>query len=67
MASLDLWLMTKSRLSKPCNGWELDRRRVRKRFEERFGVGRMAADYVSHYESVVDRGSKTADKCCLRS
>ena len=36
---------------------ELDRRRVRKRFEERFTAGRMAADYVSHYKSVVNGGS----------
>ena len=35
---------------------ELDRRRVRERFEERFTVGRMAADYVSHYQSVVNGG-----------
>ena len=36
---------------------ELDRRRVRERFEERFTAGRMAADYVSHYQSVVNGGS----------
>ena len=35
---------------------ELDRKRVRERFEERFTVGRMAADYVSHYQSVVNDG-----------
>ena len=35
---------------------ELDRRRVRERFEERFTVGRMAADYVSHYQSMVNAG-----------
>ena len=33
---------------------ELDRRRVREQFEERFTAGRMAADYVSHYQSVVN-------------
>jgi hypothetical protein len=36
---------------------ELDRRRVRERFEERFTAGRMAADYLSHYQSVVNGGS----------
>jgi glycosyltransferase involved in cell wall biosynthesis len=36
---------------------ELDRKRVRDRFEERFTAGRMAADYVSHYQSVVNGGS----------
>jgi glycosyltransferase involved in cell wall biosynthesis len=36
---------------------ELDRRRVRERFEKRFTAGRMAADYVSHYQSVVNGGS----------
>jgi hypothetical protein len=30
---------------------------VRERFEERFTAGRMAADYVSHYQSVVNGGS----------
>ncbi|TAI61348.1 glycosyltransferase, partial [Bradyrhizobium sp. Leo170] len=36
---------------------DLDRRRVRERFEERFTAGRMAVDYVSHYQSVVNAGS----------
>jgi glycosyltransferase involved in cell wall biosynthesis len=36
---------------------KLDRRRVRERFEERFTAGRMAADYVSLYQSVVKDGS----------
>jgi glycosyltransferase involved in cell wall biosynthesis len=36
---------------------ELDRRRVRERFEERFTAGRMAVDYVSHYQSLVNGGS----------
>ena len=35
---------------------ELDRRRVRKRFEERFTAGRTAADYVSLYQSAVKDG-----------
>jgi glycosyltransferase involved in cell wall biosynthesis len=35
---------------------ELDRRGVRERFEERFTAGRMAADYVSHYQSMVNAG-----------
>jgi hypothetical protein len=30
---------------------------VRERFEERFTAARMAADYVSHYQSVVNGGS----------
>jgi hypothetical protein len=29
---------------------------VRERFEERFTARRMAADYVSHYQSVVNGG-----------
>ena len=33
---------------------ELDRRRVRERFEERFTADRMAEDYVSHYQSVAN-------------
>ena len=36
---------------------ELDRRCVRERFEERFTAGRMAADYIAHYQSVVNGGS----------
>ena len=36
---------------------ELDRRRVRERFEERFTAGRMAADYVSHYRELLNSGS----------
>jgi glycosyltransferase involved in cell wall biosynthesis len=36
---------------------ELDRRRVRERFEKRFTAGRMAADYVSHYQALVNGGS----------
>jgi glycosyltransferase involved in cell wall biosynthesis len=43
---------------------ELDRRRVRERFEERFTAGRMAADYISHYRSVVNGGS--AEDCGQR-
>ena len=35
---------------------QLDRRRVRERFEERFTAGRMAADYLSHYQSLVNAG-----------
>lgn len=33
---------------------QLDRRRVRRRFEERFSSARMAADYVSIYEKLLD-------------
>ena len=36
---------------------ELDRRRVRERFEKRFTAGRMAADYLLHYQAVVNGGS----------
>ena len=39
---------------------KLDRRRVRERFEKRFMAGRMAADYLSHYQSVVNGGSAEA-------
>jgi glycosyltransferase involved in cell wall biosynthesis len=35
---------------------EIDRRRVRERFEERFTARRMATDYLSHYQSVVNGG-----------
>jgi hypothetical protein len=35
---------------------ELDRRHVRERFEGPFTAGRMAADYVSHYQSAVNAG-----------
>src|SRR5215218_4269888 len=42
---------------------ELDRRRVRERFEERFTAGRMAADYIAHYQSVVHgRAPSNSDK-----
>jgi glycosyltransferase involved in cell wall biosynthesis len=34
---------------------ELDRRRVRERFEARFGASRMAADYLAVYERLVGR------------
>src|ERR1700730_4260587 len=34
---------------------EIDRRRVRERFEERFTARRMGTDYLSHYQSVVHR------------
>ena len=33
----------------------LDRTLIRRQFERRFTVGRMAADYVSLYESLVNR------------
>ncbi|MGF1622460.1 MAG: glycosyltransferase, partial [Rhodomicrobiaceae bacterium] len=33
---------------------QLDRRRVRRRFEERFSATRMAKDYVSMYEKLLD-------------
>jgi hypothetical protein len=33
----------------------LDRRRVRRRFEERFPASRMAADYVAIYEKLLQQ------------
>jgi glycosyltransferase involved in cell wall biosynthesis len=36
---------------------EIDRRRVRERFEKRFTAGRMAKDYLSQYQSVANGGS----------
>jgi hypothetical protein len=36
---------------------ELDRRAVRRRFEERFSSTRMATDYVAVYRSLLDRPS----------
>ena len=35
----------------------LDRRTIRRRFEQRFSVERMAQDYVALYEKVIGRGS----------
>jgi glycosyltransferase involved in cell wall biosynthesis len=32
---------------------ELDRRRIRARFEERFTAKRMANDYLQHYETLI--------------
>lgn len=40
---------------------ELDRGRVRRRFEERFSVTRMANDYVKVYESLVRKPDTDAD------
>ena len=37
----------------------LDRRRVRRRFEERFSASRMAADYVAVYEKLLERSLGT--------
>jgi glycosyltransferase involved in cell wall biosynthesis len=36
---------------------QLDRRRVRARFEERFTAARMAADYTHHYRSLLSKGA----------
>src|SRR3981081_3498077 len=36
---------------------ELDRRAVRRRFEERFSATRMATDYVALYRSLLERSS----------
>jgi glycosyltransferase involved in cell wall biosynthesis len=38
---------------------ELDRRRVRARFEQRFGATRMAKEYLRHYEALIDKKSAT--------
>ena len=35
---------------------ELDRRRVRERFEERFSATRMAKEYLRHYKALADKG-----------
>jgi glycosyltransferase involved in cell wall biosynthesis len=35
---------------------ELDRRRVRERFEQRFTARRMATEYLRHYETLADKG-----------
>jgi hypothetical protein len=37
---------------------ELDRRRVRDRFERRFTAGRMAEDYVRHYRLLLQNSSR---------
>ena len=37
---------------------ELDRRRVRETFERRFSVRRMAEDYVRHYQSLIQEGTR---------
>jgi hypothetical protein len=34
----------------------VQRRRVRERLDKRFTAGRMAVDYVSHYQLVVNAG-----------
>jgi glycosyltransferase involved in cell wall biosynthesis len=41
---------------------ELDRRRVRARFEERFTSRRMAQDYIRHYERMAPRCSSAAPR-----
>jgi hypothetical protein len=38
---------------------ELDRRAVRRRFEERFSSTRMATDYVAVYRSLLERPSRS--------
>jgi glycosyltransferase involved in cell wall biosynthesis len=38
----------------------LDRQRIRRRFEERFSVERMASDYVALYDEVLRRGTVNA-------
>jgi hypothetical protein len=41
---------------------EIDRRRVRARFEQRFTAERMAQEYVCHYRSVMeDRSTMEAE------
>ena len=39
----------------------LDRREVRRRFEQRFTAGRMAGQYVRFYEQLVARSGSSAD------
>jgi glycosyltransferase involved in cell wall biosynthesis len=41
---------------------ELDRRKVRARFEQRFSAERMARDYVGHYKGVAAAEASTAGK-----
>jgi hypothetical protein len=38
----------------------LDRRAIRRRFEERFSVERMARDYVTLYGEILERGTVDA-------
>jgi glycosyltransferase involved in cell wall biosynthesis len=40
----------------------LDRRRVRRRFEERFTVTRMAKDYVQVYRALLRRATRTGQE-----
>ncbi|WP_088343217.1 MULTISPECIES: glycosyltransferase family 4 protein [Rhodomicrobium] len=40
----------------------LDRRRVRRRFEERFSASRMAADYVTVYERMLEQAQMPASR-----
>ena len=44
---------------------ELDRRRVRARFEERFTSRRMAQDYIEHYEKMAPRCPQRRDVSVL--
>ena len=41
---------------------ELDRRRIRARFEQRFSAKRMAEDYLRHYEGLVGNGPKSLSR-----
>ena len=44
---------------------ELDRRAVRRRFEERFSSTRMATDYVAVYRSLLERRpDRSATRLC---
>jgi Glycosyl transferases group 1 len=40
---------------------ELDRRKVRARFEQRFSAGRMARDYICHYKTVAAAQTKAGE------
>jgi hypothetical protein len=41
---------------------ELDRRRIRAHFEQRFTAKRMAEDYLRHYEGLVGTGPKSLSR-----
>jgi hypothetical protein len=41
---------------------QLDRRRVRAAFENRFAARRMAEEYVCHYRNLIDNHSRSAQR-----
>jgi len=46
---------------------ELDRRQVRARFEQRFTSVRMAAEYLGHYQTLIDAGQRVDSPAILLS